>query len=370
MHKKQQKMQIKNANKNHFLDVFVCISIAYRTLQRSVRVALNNQDILDVLLREAGSLGGVEVLEGREGPLHLAGDDGGIGHVGSGVGIHPFEVLLRPAQHLGDLLHLAEATVLLQNSRELLLEGLQDEGLLQLLDQLHALDERDPLLQGINGLDELGEVGLDGAELARDLGVLEEALRFDDGHAVVVHSLNVGLDGGVVRRVVERSFKPSPLPCNHWLRRQGDLARSCKVSLPVAALDKDLLHLGDEQVHLRIDDAGHLCNPVDSMSQAGAVKQVREELDESTGCFAAICCGVGEEELDAVVVEVTAHEPMQSLDDGLLQGDVVVVDDVDDVDEVGPLECLSIQGTSQDRSHRAALQVCRLIHLDEQILVD
>ena len=146
MHKKQQKMQIKNANKNHFLDIFVCISIAYRTLQRSVRVALNNQDILNVLLREAGSLGGVEVPEGGEGPLHIAGDDGGIGHVGCGIGIHPFG-------HKGGPL---------QSGREkLLLAGLT---LVEQLDVLLVLGRLDMVGHETLSLDV--EVG--GAELAEE----------------------------------------------------------------------------------------------------------------------------------------------------------------------------------------------------------
>ena len=46
-------------------------------------VPLDHQNIFDVILSEAGSFGRVDVLEDRESTLHITGDNGSVGHVGS-----------------------------------------------------------------------------------------------------------------------------------------------------------------------------------------------------------------------------------------------------------------------------------------------
>lgn len=66
--------------------------------QHIFTVPLNNQGILDMLLRESGPFWRVKVPESWEGALHIAGDYRSVSQVSSGVGIIPLKVLLRPLQ--------------------------------------------------------------------------------------------------------------------------------------------------------------------------------------------------------------------------------------------------------------------------------
>ena len=64
------------------------------------------------------------------------------------------------------------------------------------------------------------------------------------------------------------------------------------------------------------------------MGKAGDVDEVGENGLEASPSLEAVSSSVCEEQLDLVVVQVISHQAVESLEHSLLQGDVVVVDDL------------------------------------------